>query len=104
MNLNDLSHIPYSELSKELEKGGKFVCYTYTISVIFMTFRRPSQVYFLKSNEWGIKYGWKYLLISLLLGLWGIPWGSVYTLQAIWYSFFPIEVNPNDTDLPYNVY
>lgn len=70
MNLNDLSHIPYSELSKELEKGGKFVCYTYTISVIFMTFRRPSQVYFLKSNEWGIKYGWKYLLISLLLGLW----------------------------------
>ena len=51
MNLNDLSHIPYSELSKELEKGGKFVCYTYTISVIFMTFRRPSQVYFLKSNE-----------------------------------------------------
>ena len=54
MNQNDLSHIPYSELSKELEKGGKFVCYTYTISVIFMTFRRPSQVYFLKSNEWGI--------------------------------------------------
>lgn len=89
MNLNDLSHIPYSELSKELEKGGKFVCYTYTISVIFMTFRRPSQVYFLKSNEWGIKYGWKYLLISLLLGLWGIPWGTRIYLTSNMVFFFP---------------
>ena len=86
MNLNDLSHIPYSELSKELEKGGKFVCYTYTISVIFMTFRRPSQVYFLKSNEWGIKYGWKYLLISLLLGLWG---GTRIYLTSNMVFFFP---------------
>lgn len=35
MNLNDLSHIPYSELSKELEKGGE-VCLLYIYNICYI--------------------------------------------------------------------
>ena len=104
MTLDELKGMPYSQLAKEIELGGRFVVYTYTISIVLMTFRRPSKIYFIRKGELAIKHGWQYLLLSLLLGWWGIPFGPIYTLQSIWYSFFPPTVNPNDSDLPYNIY
>lgn len=73
----------YSKLSNEeviaiLNDGGRFVIYTYAISILIMTFRRGSNVFLLKKGEWAIKHGYPYLLLSLLLGWWGIPWGPIY--------------------------
>ncbi len=70
------------EFKKELEKGGKFVMFPYAISIIVMTFKRSSE-----ADDSAIKYGYKYLLISLLLGWWGVPWGPVYTVQSIVKAF-----------------
>lgn len=82
----------YSKLSNEeviaiLNDGGRFVIYTYAISILIMTFRRGSNVFLLKKGEWAIKHGYPYLLLSLLLGWWGIPWGPIYTIQSIYNSF-----------------
>jgi hypothetical protein len=52
-----------------------------------MTSRQSSNIYFVRSNESPIKYGWPWLLISFFLGWWGIPWGPIYTTQAIFRSF-----------------
>lgn len=75
------------EINKELELGGKFIHFQYTISIVAMTFKLNSKLYFLKTNESAIKYGYKYLLISLILGWWGIPWGPLYTIQSIKIAF-----------------
>ena len=81
------------ELEKVLASGGKFVLYTYTFSIIVMTYKRPSKkIHFLRRNESAIKYGWPYLFISLLLGWWGIPFGPIYTIQSIYHAFCGIDV------------
>lgn len=76
-----------AEIQYILADGGRFVVFTYTISLILVTFRQSSSVFLLRRGEWPIKHGWPYLLISLILGWWGIPWGPIYTIQSIFYAF-----------------
>jgi len=87
MTLDSLDNWTVEELHSDINKGGKFVIFTYTISIIFMTFRRPSDIYYIPSGNYAISHGWKYFLLSGLLGWWGFPWGPVYTLQSLWYAF-----------------
>lgn len=75
------------EIKRELNDGAKFVIFTYTISLIVMSFKRSSDIYFVRQGEFPIKYGWWCLLISLILGWWGIPWGPIYTIQSMYYAF-----------------
>lgn len=72
-----------TELNHELQNGGKFVIYQYCISVVVMTFKRPSSIYFIKNGESAFLKGLGYTVLSLLLGWWGIPWGPIYTIGAI---------------------
>jgi hypothetical protein len=59
-------------------RGSSFL---YTISVIFMTFRRGAGGVYCSSCR--KKEGFKWTLVSAIFGWWGIPWGPIYTLQAI---------------------
>lgn len=61
------------QLNDELQKGAKFVVFSYTISIIFLSSKRPSDIYFIKSDEPSSKYSWKYSLLTLFFGWWGIP-------------------------------
>ena len=72
------------QLQQELQQGGKFVIYQYCISILILTFRRSSNVYFIRHEENAVIKGLPYTLLSLLLGWWGIPWGPIYTVQSIW--------------------
>lgn len=87
MKLEELDNWTIEDLEEDISKGGKFVIFTYTISVVLMTFRRPSDLYYIKSDEYSISHGWCYFLLSLLLGWWGVPWGPIYTIQSLWYAF-----------------
>lgn len=75
------------KLKNDIEAGGRFVHFYYTISIIFLSFKRPSNVFYLKSNEKAITKSWPYLLICIVLGWWGIPWGIYYTIQSIIKTF-----------------
>lgn len=93
MNPSEYMEMTFDKLNEELEKGGKFVMYTYAVSILIMTFRQPSeQIYFIRHDESAIKHGWPYLLLSLFLGWWGIPWGPIYTIQSIFYAFVGKDV------------
>jgi hypothetical protein len=39
------------ELGQELQQGGKFVIYQYCISILILTFRRSSNVHFIRHEE-----------------------------------------------------
>jgi hypothetical protein len=75
------------QLQQELQQGGKFVMYQYCISILMLTFKRSSHVYFIRQEENGVVKGLPFTLLSLLLGWWGIPWGPIYTIQSIWVNF-----------------
>ncbi len=65
-------------LQHALAAGGRFVFFEYTISLVFLTLRRPSAVYFLRTGDWAWWRGLPYCLVSLFLGWWGLPWGIIY--------------------------
>lgn len=71
------------EIYQEVSHGGRFVVFQYTISVIFITFRRSSNIIFVKSDEKQAVKGLPYTLLSLFLGWWGFPWGPIYTIQTL---------------------
>ena len=71
------------ELRTEIQKGGKFVMYQYVISILIMTFNRNSDIYFIKADESAVVKGLPFTLLSFFVGWWGIPWGIIYTIQAL---------------------
>ena len=72
------------ELDFEVQRGGKFVLFQYCISIIVLTFRRPSDIYFLRQGESAVGKGLPFTLLSLVAGWWGIPWGPIYTIQSVY--------------------
>ena len=62
----------------------KFVLFQYCISIVILTFRRPSDIYFLRQGENSVVKGLPFTLLSLVAGWWGIPWGPIYTVQSVY--------------------
>lgn len=84
MEIKGIENMTYEQLYDDINFGGQFVVFTYVISIVIMTFKRPSKtIYYVKSTENSIKYGWKYLIITLLFGWWGIPFGPIYSIGSI---------------------
>lgn len=81
--IKGIEGLSLNDINEEVQQGAKFVSYTYCISIILMTFKRPSDIFFIKSGESAIAKGLPYTFLSLLLGWWGIPWGPIYTLAAL---------------------
>jgi len=72
------------ELEFEIQRGAKFVLFQYCISILILTFRRPSDIYFLRQGENAVVKGLPFTLLSLVAGWWGIPWGPIYTIQSVY--------------------
>lgn len=75
------------ELQMELQRGGKFVTFQYCISILVMTFKRQSDIFFIKADESAVAKGLPFTLLSLFLGWWGIPWGIIYTIETLAINF-----------------
>jgi hypothetical protein len=73
-----------AEILVEVRKGGRFVIYMWCVSIIVMTFRRGTDVYFIKAGASGFRHSLPYTLLTLLLGWWGIPWGPIYSIQCLY--------------------
>jgi hypothetical protein len=79
MRIRGIENLSPAELEQALLSGGRFVLYEYCISLIVITLRRSTAVYFLRADQNGVLRGLPFTLISLLLGWWGLPWGVIYT-------------------------
>jgi hypothetical protein len=84
MKIKGIQNLSVQQIYDEIQAGGKFVVFDYTISIVVMTFKRPSDIYFIQSNENAIVKGLPFTFISLLLGWWGLPWGLIYTPAALY--------------------
>ncbi len=66
-------------IQKDVANGGSFRMFEYTVSIVVMTFRRSSDVYFIRHDGSHWKHSLPFTLLSFTLGWWGIPWGLIYT-------------------------
>jgi hypothetical protein len=48
MEIVGVSGLTTSQVMSEINRGAKFVIYEYCISILIMTFKRPSDIYFVK--------------------------------------------------------
>jgi hypothetical protein len=87
MRIKNIEGLSVADLQAEVNSGGKFVIYTFTISIIIITIKRPSGIFFIRSDQNAAGKGLGYSLISLLLGWWGIPWGPIYTIRSFITNF-----------------
>jgi hypothetical protein len=68
----------------EVQRGGRFVVFQYCVSAILITFKRSSPIYFIRSGENPLGKAMGCILLTLLAGWWGIPWGPIWSAQSIY--------------------
>ncbi len=68
---------------RQLAEGGRFVRYSYCISVVVFTFRLRSNVFYVAPYAHAAKNGLPYSAISFLAGWWGLPFGPIFTVASI---------------------
>ena len=74
-----LDDISASELEEEIDRGATFVVYQYTISLLFLTLTRGTNIYFVRSDESRLAKGLPWTGLTLALGWWGFPFGLIFT-------------------------
>lgn len=85
--IKNMEGLSLEEINRELSFGAKFVVFQYCISILVMTFRRNSDIYFIKSDDSATNHGVSYSLLTLFLGWWGIPWGPIYSIGSLYTNF-----------------
>jgi hypothetical protein len=72
------------EIHSRVMAGARLVRFEICLSFLFVTIRRQSPLYLAES--WQDRYlrGFCYSVLALVFGLWGVPWGLIWTPRAIW--------------------
>ena len=63
--------------------AGTYVVYRYAISIILLSFHLTSGVKYIPPGGNRFLPGLPYTFISMVFGLWGIPWGPIFTAMSI---------------------
>jgi hypothetical protein len=87
MKIHGIERMSTDQVNFELQRGGRFVVFQYTVSVLILTFRRPSGVYFIRAGESTVSKSVGFTLLTLVAGWWGIPWGPIYSVQSLITNF-----------------
>ena len=82
-NIKNIQGLTVNQLNKELNNGAKFVVFSYTISIIVMTFKRSSDIYFIPAGESTVKHSIPFTLLTMVLGWWGFPWGPIHSIGSL---------------------
>jgi hypothetical protein len=84
MKIKGVEGLTTEQVNAELQRGGKFVIFQYCISVVVLTFKRPSDIYLIRAGENPLGKHIGFTLLSLVAGWWGIPWGPIFTIGSIY--------------------
>jgi hypothetical protein len=86
-DLPGIEGMTWEDLTAEIQNGGRLVVYQFCVSIIILTFLRPSKVHLIRSGESAVSRGIPYTLLSLCFGWWGFPFGFIYTPMAVVNNF-----------------
>lgn len=75
---------PAEKVCSQSSRGARYVRFEMWFSFVVITVRRQSPVYLTHSWRQRFVLGCRYSVLSLLLGPWGVPWGLLGTIWALW--------------------
>jgi hypothetical protein len=78
-----MDSLTVEEINFEISYSARLIVFQYCISIVVMTFKRSGDIYFIKKGQSSFKHGVGPTITTLLFGWWGIPWGPIYSLGAI---------------------
>lgn len=84
VKIKNIEGLTFYDINRELNNGAKFVIFIYCYSIIIMTFKRSSDIYFIRAGESTLKYSIRYIIITLLFGWWGVPWGLIWSISSLY--------------------
>lgn len=84
MKIHGIEGMSPEDIRDETNRGGRLVVYTYCISALVVTLKRPTEVRLIRAGRNPAAASWPYTAVSLLLGWWGIPWGPIYTFETVY--------------------
>lgn len=87
MEIQGIEGMSPDQLRFEIQRGAKLICYHYCISIFVMSFRRSSPVYYIPAGESARSKGVPWILLTLVAGWWGIPWGPIFSIQSLIVNF-----------------
>lgn len=73
-----------TDIQNEIARGARFVVYQWCISLLVVTLKRGTRIYYLKPGETGFLPGFLWSAFTLVAGWWGFPWGPIYTISSLW--------------------
>lgn len=83
MRIKNINGLSAEKLQYEVQEGGRFVFYPYTISLLLVTLKRNSGVYLVRGDENKLTKALPFTLLSILFGWWAIPFGPKHTIETI---------------------
>jgi hypothetical protein len=87
MKIRGIEGMSPDQVQFEIQRGAKPVVYRYCVSLLLVTFRRASDVYYIPAGENAVANRLPWRLLSLAAGRWGIPWGPIFTRRSLITNF-----------------
>ncbi|HET6574887.1 MAG TPA: hypothetical protein VFG68_14875 [Fimbriiglobus sp.] len=82
--IRGLGHVPAGDLCRLLSGSQRCVRFECCVSVVVVTFHYRTAIYLTDSRRSRFLYGLAYSLMTLAFGPWGVPWGPILTVRAVW--------------------
>ena len=81
--IRGIGRMTVGEMRSEVRQGARFVVFEYVWSVLLVSKRRTSAIFFLRPGERAFWKSLPYNLVTLVCGWWAIPWGPAFTIGAV---------------------
>ncbi len=78
-----LRNMTADELSADIRRGGRFIRYSYAVSLVVISMKYYSKPQYIPAGSSAFWGGVPYTLMTLGTGWWGFPWGPIFTITAI---------------------
>jgi hypothetical protein len=82
MKIKNINGYSAEDLIGQAGKGARFVHFSYTLSFIFASVKKTSDVYIIKPSEKASRKGLSFTLLSLIFGWWSLS-GPKNTIASI---------------------
>src|SRR5687768_4628752 len=82
MDVSSTEGMTVAEVARGVAAGGRFVVFECVYSVLILSFR-TNRVIYLPPGQGMFGKAAGPTLVTLLCGRWGVPWGVVWTLEAL---------------------
>lgn len=83
MEIRGIEGLSPEQIGAAIQQGARFVMFEYCWSALVVTTKKSSPILYVPPGGSRYAAGAKYLLCTLFLGWWGIPWGPIYSIATI---------------------